>query len=345
MPVSTGGPPAQRRRGTGWLRLLATLAVMVTLGAAFWLVWQNERERRLMQDGAIGRLTRELHALGADNARLDNRATDLGTVNQRLAAQIAGFGQRIEQHEQTMGRLTEDLEAGGPRLQLAGVEQLLLLANERLQLARDVRSAVAALEAADERLGRLADPRLFGVRKAISDERAELMAVPQPDRAAAALTLSSLIARAPRLPLAARVPDRFEAQPHTQAAAPAGAGLWERTRASVREALKAMFTVRRASGPAPRLLSEESASLVQQVLALKLEGTRAAWLSGDTVSFRDLCSSSAQWLRDYFRADDPGVLAALAELERLRPLELDPPLPDLTGSLTLLRAVLDTKTQ
>jgi len=48
-----------------------------------------------------------------------------------------------------------------------------------------------------------------------------------------------------------------------------------------------------------------------------------------------------QWLGDYYRAEDPTVSAARAELERLRGLELDPPLPDLSRSVGLLRAYLD----
>jgi uroporphyrin-3 C-methyltransferase len=35
------------------------------------------------------------------------------------------------------------------------------------------------------------------------------------------------------------------------------------------------------------------------------------------------------------------VIAAQAELERLRPLQLNAPLPDITRSLTLLRAQME----
>lgn len=343
-PAAVPAPPRRPSRGLRLVRALAALAVLVALGALAWLYWQQYSARIEEQDATIARLSQEVRALTAEAERLDGRQADVSAIGQRNAAQIAAFAQRIDQHEQTMGRLAEDLAGGAPRLQLAGVEQLLLLANDRVQLARDVASAAVALEAADARLARLADPRLFEVRKAIADERAALAAVPVPDRATAALTLSALIARAARLPLAARTPDHYEAPPAPTVEAGAGS-LGERLAEAVRTALRAMFTVRRTDGPAPRLLSVEAEARVAQVLELKLEGARAAWLLGDTVSFRDLVDSSGAWLREHFRGDDPGVQAALAELERLRPLELQPALPDISRSLVLLRAQLDAKTQ
>src|SRR3546814_6187372 len=88
---------------------------------------------------------------------------------------------------------------------------LLLLANDRLQIARDVPSAIVAINEADARLAALKEPRLFPVRQILSKETAALQSVTLPDYAGAALTLSSLIERAPRLPRMARVPSRYAA--------------------------------------------------------------------------------------------------------------------------------------
>ena len=95
-----------------------------------------------------------------------------------------------------------------------------------------------------------------------------------------------------------------------------------------------------AAGHRLPMLSAEQETLVVQVLALKLEGARVALLRGDTTSFRDLCESASHWLDTYFQGDDPGVAAAHAELERLQPLDLSPPLPDISRSLGLLRAFM-----
>nr|WP_240954161.1 uroporphyrinogen-III C-methyltransferase [Solimonas marina] len=249
------------------------------------------------------------------------------------------MGKRIDAHDQLVGQLREQIAGGRERFQLVSIEQLLLLANDRLQLARDVPAAVSAIDEADSRLAALKEPRLLPVRQALAQEKAALQAVPLPDYQGAALTLSSLIQRAPHLPLLARAPSRFEAVAQRTDVA-ADAPWYARAGASIREALSSIFTVRHDTGPSPHLLSAEQETLVVQVLALKLEGARVALLRGDTTSFRDLCESASHWLDTYFQGDDPGVAAAHAELERLQPLDLSPPLPDISRSLGLLRAFM-----
>src|SRR5690606_38400816 len=208
---------------------------------------------------------------------------------------LAEFGARIDAHDEIVGRINEQISGSRDRFQLASVEQLLILANDRLLLARDVDAAVVALDEADQRLAALRDPRLFSVRQALAQERTALQAIARPDQAGAALTLASLIARVPRLPLATRPPEHFQAKPE-RVVVPADARWWQRAAASVHTAVSSLFTVRRNAGPAAQRLSEEQETLVVQVLAMKLEGARLAMLGGDTVSFRDLCESASRWM-------------------------------------------------
>jgi uroporphyrin-3 C-methyltransferase len=227
------------------------------------------------------------------------------------------------------------------------VEQLLLLANDRVQLAHDADGAAKALQLAEDRLSTLAEPRLFEVRKAIAEERAALQAVPAVDRSGAALALGELIARAPALPLRER-PVRQPVAAPAAGSAPLpvrSGGWWERGWGSLRDMLSAVFVIRRTDKPVDRLLPPEQEALVLQLYALKLESARAALLLGDSGAFHGSVDSALQWLADYYRPEDPAVEAARAELEKLRGLELAPPLPDLSRSVGLLRAYLDSAPQ
>lgn len=338
--------PAAVTSQPGLLRFWLGLLLLIAIAAAGYGLWRYSLQLRAtiaQQNEQLRQMALGLNGLEVQADRMEQRQADLVAASQRAATEVAEFGSRIDLHDQLVGKLDEQLSGGRARFQMAAVEQLLVLANDRLLLARDLESAIVALDEADQRLSALNDPRLFPVRQALSQERTALRAVPQPDLTGAALTLSSLIARAPRLPLAARIPPHFEPDATqlpapTSADADAQASPGARLQRTVREALSALFTVRRNTGPSPRLLSAEQETLVVQVLMLKLEGARLALLRGDAVSFRDLCETSARWIDDYFNAQDPGVLAAKAELERLQPLNLAPPLPDITRSLTLLRA-------
>ena len=322
-----------------WLPLL----LLAFLGLAGWLGWTAYQSWR-HDIAQISDLARSLNALELQSDRMDNRVTDLAEAQRHDGNEIASFGARLDQQNAAVARLTEQYQGGRVREQLTIAEHLLLSANDRLLLEHDVGAALTALELADNRIGALNEPRLFNVRSAIASERAALQAVPRADLDAAALTFSSLISRVPNLPLRARVPEHFDARVD-QVSVPAGASRLQRAWISIKEALSSIFVIRRNNGPSPRLLPADEEALVYQVLALKLEGARLAMRRRDQISYRDLCNSASAWLRDYFRADDPGVLAAQAELERLRPLQLDPPLPDISRSLQLLRAQMDGPVQ
>jgi len=345
-PSPSLAPRPLRRRRQLWLPLLV---IGVVAASAAW-VWQQQAQLLstvTRQQNLIERLAQSVNRVEVQVDHLDTRQADLAGAAQRNSVEIAEFGQRIAEHDQIVGNLNEQMAGGRNRFQLNAIENLLLLANDRLLIARDVKAALVALQEADERIGALRDPRLFNVREAIALERAALQAVPSPDYTGAALQLASLAGRAERLPLRARAPDHFSAELPSASAPAAAAELsnWQRLRAAVGEALRGMFTLRRSSGPAARLLAPQEEALVHQVLMLRIEAARVALLRADSISFRDSCSAAARWLRDYFRAEDPAVQTALAELERLQPLELSPPLPDITRSLTLLRAHMDVPPQ
>lgn len=351
-PASSESPPvaptaasaAVRGAGAVW-RVLAGLLLIAILAAAGWEGYRRGQALLQSRDARIEALAQSLNAAEAQADRLQTRLSDQAVTVQRNAAEIARFAGRLAAQDEAIGLLREELGGGRTRVQLAVVEQLLILANDRLQVGREVPPAIAALEAADARLAALKDPRLFPVREAISRERAALQAVPLPDDVGAALTLSGLIARAPRLTLATQAPEHFEARPHPVAPLPEDASAWMRAWAAVKRAVGSAFTIRRDDGPAPQLLSDEQTALIRQVLAMKLEGARLALLRRDAASFRDLCASAAAWLDDYFHAGDPSVSAARAELQRLQALQLSPPLPDISRSLVLLRGQLEPAPQ
>lgn len=345
--VPVAAAPASARSGSsGVVAWLLVLLLAAALGYGGWMLWDlraNQASLLQAQDHALRRLGRQIAELDNLSSQTATRQSDLARVLQRSGSDLAAMQGRLDNSEQLMGRITEELQGGRTRFALASVEQLMLLANDRLLLEHDVRSALLALQIADERLGALNDPRLFRTREAIAKERTQLAALPRPDLTSASLTLSSLIDRADALPLRARVQPRPFGGARSGGAGSddADARWYQRVWISVRAALAGLFVIRREDNAASlRLLPAEDEAVLVHVLILKLESARLALLRGETASFREAMSSAADWLRQFFRADDPGVEAAIGEMERLQALELSAPPPDLTESLTLLRQVL-----
>lgn len=342
-------PRGRRRRLALGLVFVLAIALAAVFGWQWWLQHGQIDARIAAQEQAQQRASAQLAELQSQTEEVRTRQADLSRLSDRNGTDIAALQARIDDSLKLMSRISEDLSGGRTRFQLAAVEHLLMLANDQLLLNRDTASALAALDIAERRLAAPSDPQLFPVREALAREIAALRAVPAVDLGSAALTLGSLIERAPRLPLAAHAPAQFQSPAAREAARSAAAQSeegWDRLVATVRDAAGALFTLRQEDNArAMRLLPPEAEATVYQVLTLRLEGARVALLRGETVAMRESLRSAAAWLDAEFKADDPGVLALRAELDRLQKLELRPPLPDISHSLLALRARLDASRQ
>ena len=92
--------------------------------------------------------------------------------------------------------------------------------------------------------------------------------------------------------------------------------------------------LRKATKPAT------TAALVGQILELKVEGARLALLARDGLAFKELTLAARGWLAQHYDLQDADVQFALRELDRLGAQSLAPAPPDISRSLTLLRAHL-----
>ena len=338
--------PKSRRSSWSVVLFLLFVAIVTAVSYGVWRVWLARaatEDTVAAQDVLLRRLSRQLGDTQAEVQQLRDRQGDILETTRRTVDDVAALQARAVDAEAAVARVNATLQGGRGRAQLIAVEQLLLIANERLQLAHDPRGTLDALSLAQERLGALAEPKLFEIRDALAKERAAVQALPQVDLEASALSLSALIQKAPGLPQRSRAPHQLntgDSEP-SRDVRPDGGGWFARGWANLREVIGAVFVMRRTDKPVDRLLPTEQEGLVVQLLLLKLETARAALLSGNTEALRGAVNDASIFLADYYRPDDPGVLGARAELDRLRTLDLSPKLPDLSRSLGLLRAYLD----
>lgn len=341
---ASADPAAPRR--SPWLALL--LVLLCVFGAAAglggWKLWQARAQTEdvvAAQDTLLRRLNRQLGDTQAELQALRDRQSDLTETLHRTVDNVAALQARGDDVDTALVRVNAALQGGRGRAQLVGIEQLLLIAGERAQLAHDQRGALEALNLAQERLGALAEPKLFPIRQALAEERTALAAVPQPDLEAAALSLSALIRAAPQWPERSRAPHQLAPAEAPATAAAADSGVFARAWAGLREVIGAVFVVRRIDRPVDRLVPVEQEALVGQLLLLKLETARAALIEGRQQALRGALADSVTFIADYYRIDDPALVAARAELLRIAALDLAPQLPQLGRSLGLLRAYLD----
>ncbi len=333
------------------------LALLGVTGYAGWLLIQErtqllgrieaQNDKIFGYDARMLANTNAMADLKADRQETLRKIEDTQQKFDGLEKEFSGLRQQVADGLTQIDRISEEISGGRKRFELAAVEHLLTLANDRLLISGDVRGTLIALEAADARLARLADPQMFAVRAALSEEIAALKAVTVPDIAAATLSLASLIQKVPDLPLRTEAPKEFVAE--EGAAEESGITTdqgWDRFVESLKTASKRLVTVRRADDQGVlRLLSPEAETAVYDILTLKLEGARVSMLKGDTEAARMQLRSASGWLNRQFRADDRGVIAMREKLDALGQLELKPELPDISTSLATLRRKLKTDTQ
>ena len=334
-----------------WLSLLS-LAASIALGVAAFFFWQQQQQFLQGQDKVADRVDSKLQEVDTTVSRVKSSFDDLKSGAQKnrdllsekfLALQETQRNQesRISTLNSLIGRSTQDWT-------LAEVEYLLRVANERVQLQRDIDTALLALENADRRLNELADPGLAGVRQQIASERDLLKRVPAIDREGLAGRFDALLSQLDSLPISGQTYQALAAEGEASDSAVQNetrlneldwksAEDWKKIPAIVGGALRKLVTIRANEQPVLPMIQPGSETFLRQNLRLQIEAARLALLREDPVFYQQAIETATSWLSKYYAADDNAVQAAREQLAELASVQIRPEMPDISNSLRLLR--------
>ena len=263
--------------------------------------------------------SRELAAL---NRQLDERLQQLGSLPERIA--------NLEGSISSLQGISSGVK---DTWLLREAEYYMQIANAQLQLGRNPELAILALQLADERILQLANPALTEVRRTLSDELLALETLDQPDLEGIALTLASLASVADSLPM------RQELRPGEAAPAdidPELSGM-DRALASLKRTLGDVVSVRRTDEAVQPLIAPEAQFFLRANLSLQLQAARLALLRSEQAIFQQSLDDASTWLNDYYDRESAPVRSALATIAEIRSSSFNVSLPDISGSLRLLR--------
>jgi uroporphyrin-3 C-methyltransferase len=326
-----------RSRAATWL---ATVALVLALGAlviSVALGYVYYTKRTLFRTDVVG----SIKQLRASTQRLDSGRTALEQTLATLQQQLTRATEVQGTLRASVEKLLNDLGRDRGDWRMAEAEQLLLIANYRLQLARDVDTAVAALRAADRQLQALADPQLLPVRKLIADELTQLQSLKRPDVPGMTLQLQSLAGTVSQLPL--QIDRRYHTSPVSTAASGAGSAT-DGYRVMLHEMwhdLLSLVRIRTTTEPVQALLTPEQSYFLRQNLQLMLYGAQLALLEDDAPTYTHSLATARTWIEQYFDANAPAVTHAQQELQDLQEQNISFELPDISPSLKALRALMD----
>jgi uroporphyrin-3 C-methyltransferase len=312
--------------------LLAAFALLVAIAALAVSGWQFSRRDGTDPGAAVASLEARVASLGRENEKLEGALGELRGKADGLTAELAAARARVDA-----------LEAGGERdrvgFALAEVEYLLVMATQRLALEKDARTALAAMEAADQRLVGIDAPAMTELRAQFARDMNALRAVPDVDVAGLSLFLADVIQRTGTLPLRDEYLRRREAA-EDPAADPGEQGGWGGFWRGIWREIRSNMVITRAEQGAPVVLLPEERFFLVHNLRLQLETVRLAVFRGDTAAFRASLGVATDWIRKYYDTGDTAVANVLDSLQRMSSLRLDPELPDISSSLESTRALI-----
>ncbi|MCK2043539.1 uroporphyrinogen-III C-methyltransferase [Chromohalobacter sp. TMW 2.2308] len=339
----TSPPPTQASQGGGGgngrglaivaLIIAVIVAIVVALGLGYG--WKRLQTQQAELASASDENAQTLATL---RERLDQRQQAF----ESLKGDFQDYRQDIDKNlDKVLSELADEQEADPREWLHAEAEYLLRLANQRLQLERDVKGAKALLKAADERLTDADNPALIPVRRAIQSELAALDSVPTVDRTGLYLALMAQQEQLAGLPLKQDV-EEMAAQNDDDSSLEGG---WQQQLSRLGGELKDLVVIRRHDEALEALVTPEQESYLRQNVRLLLEQAQLALLKTEPKLYRASLDKAITLIDRYYDTERDAVKTSLERLESLRDKTIRPELPDISESQQTLKAFIEKRFQ
>jgi uncharacterized protein HemX len=324
--------PAARREGDRTARTLGVLALLAA-GVLAWIAIDTRLSVRSSESVAGGRLAE----LGAESQSARSALAQTQAQLRDALSRVAELESRVadtQEQRVAVEEMYRELSRSADDRLLSEVEQMLVIASQQLQLAGNVRGALAALQVADQRMARAEKLAATPLRRAITQDMERLKAVPQLDTVGLAVKLDGLIAQTDSLPLLiAETP----AAARMTRVRTTEEGAVTRAARDFWEEMKGLVRIRDLETPEPQLLTPAQSYFLRENLKLRLLAARVSLLARDESTFRDDLRAAQGWIAKYFDAKARPTVTALAALKQIADTPVHIGVPDINASLAAVR--------
>jgi uroporphyrin-3 C-methyltransferase len=331
-PAAAAAPDPARR--PLYRQPVAIVAVIATVLLA-WQWYDSHQQINALQH----ELAQRLAAADVENRESRSVAEQVREATREAQVKLGVLEAKLQESQNqqiALEALYQELSRSRDESLLADVEQTLLVANQQLQIAGNVKSALIALQAADARLARLDRPQLVGLRKVIARDIERLKLAPYVDVIGISARIDNLIGIIDSLPLVMEVRPP-ETAPAKKDAAGANGNAWARFTRELWRDLRELVRIQNMDRPDLPLLAPTQAYFLRENLKLRLLGARLALLAHDEKSFRTDLRAARDWLARYYDMRDKAVANAVAAVRQLHDSQIGIELPDVAASLEAVR--------
>jgi len=343
----------EKKPGATWPGKVALILSVAALGASGYLYWltlqqtqSNEMLRSSLAQDVQNNLTSSNNETNRSIADLGRRLDDVRT---QAAADKIGVEELQLRLTRSMQQINAKQQDNSTEWLLAEVEYLLRLANQRVLMEKTADGALTLLKSADKILSETDDVTIYEVRKALATDIAALEAVPQVDTEGVFLKLGAMNDQVEKLrliPLAEKreLPDLLKEITPDSVSESWASGMkanWN----SAMDKLGSLVVIQQRDGKIEPLLSPKETFYLKQNLHLMLEQAQMALLQREQGAYDNSLIKAQAWAAEYFDKKDAATQALVRGLEDLKPVQVSPEVPDISGSLRELKDYLKRMTK
>jgi uroporphyrin-III C-methyltransferase len=303
--------------------LLCFIIACTALAASYWLYSQSVllkselAAKQLQAQQITGSVNTSLSYAKAKIESLEKQQQNNANAYQELTATQA----TIEQLQTQVNALAQR----SPNHWMASeADYLVRMAGRKIWLESDLLTAVQLLESADERIAAMQNPALLPIRKALSQDIAQLKSIKLLDTSSHILALDNLIIKLDNLPLNAN--KTLASSPvTTDAELSDDIGDWQ---ANLRKSWQAfsssLVTIRKRTTDLEPLLSPEQQWYLTENIKNKLLQAQRALQDKNNSEFQQSLAMAKQWLGQYFDLHQASTAAAIETINKLAEIKLTP---------------------
>lgn len=318
---------------------IAKVALVLALLTFLLLVWFWLSSQQHFQsiEKSLSKKLEQSQSVNQQSLALAKQADERSAKTQAQTVMIAEKLAESRDQQEVLQTLYNQLAENREMTAIAEVEQLVTIANQQLKLTGNIKSALLALEAADQHLEPLHLPRATQLRQTLGNEIENLRKFPQIDPVEMAKQIESIATLCADLPLISEHEPVLTKK--IVQAEQLRTGHLSRVQAfffQVWADIQNLVTIERIDRPQAPLLTNEHRFYLKENLKLRLLSARIALLQHDQASYQADLTLVRQWLQQYYDMQHPNAIKALKLLNQLIENRVSLELPELHESLNAI---------
>lgn len=353
----------KRSKAWLWIGILALVGLLGLGALVFYLDMQHQGQQKGLSEKVTSDLTKQDQQVMELTQQISGYQTQIAAIQSQLAnvqqsssGKDTHFNQALDDfsklHTEKLDMTRNEFKTALDQVlrllgktrtdwMIADAEYLLNVANQRLMLTGDVATAKLAMEAADARLRESEDAAVYKVREQVVKELDALSKIGVLDVVGLYAKINALQQAANQLNVKLPFVGKQEkvVEPAQNNASP-DAGLLDKALVGMKD----IVSIKHVDVPVAGILTKEEAQFSLQQIKVRLDMVKMSLLQQNEALYLASIADVRQWLKENFTLDAIGN-DFLTKLNELEAIKIRSQLPNISESLTMLKAITKTRVE